>query len=161
MAPGTDQNQRRSGNRTTWVVLGCIFVGSLIMGFVSYGQFMSSEQSIQADFDGMRERGASLDPEGCVDAVIAWHAECQAMKVLCDKSVGRMMEQCMAGADRHAYCAATDVSSNAHSGFGFKQCKARGAHEGKGKRLKKKVCGTAYRAIAYHCQSIQEKGGKS
>ncbi|MFT5434612.1 MAG: hypothetical protein ACI9OJ_005326 [Myxococcota bacterium] len=137
------------------MVLGAIFAVSIAMGLISYGQFMDSEARIQSDFGGIRELGATVDVDGCVDAVIAWHGQCDAMKVLCDKSVGRMMEQCLDGGDRSGYCGRVDFTSNANSGFGYQQCKERGSHA---TRTAKKVCGTTYRAIAFHCKT-REPGG--
>ena len=133
-------------------VIGALFTVSLVMGSISYFQFMSSEEDLQKDFAQIRTRGADLGVEECVDAVLVWHEkECSAMKVLCDKSVGRMMEQCLAGGDRSAWCQSNDTSASHNSGFGFHECKARGTHNS---RKKKKVCGTTYQAIAAHCRII-------
>ena len=145
--------QQRGG---TWVI-GLLLLGSVLIGVVSYIQFMRSEELLHKDFGQMRTRGAQLAVEQCVDEVLTWHQTCGAMGVLCDKSVGRMMEMCLDGRDRSSYCATVDLTDAQTSGYGYLECKDRGMHEGQQRRRKKKVCGTAYRAVAYHCEQIQKK----
>ena len=147
------ERRKRGG---TWVI-GLLFLGSIVIGVVSYVQFMRSEELLHKDFEAMRARGAALAVDQCVDEVIDWHRTCGAMGVLCDKSVGRMMEMCLDGRDRTGYCSQVDLSDTKTSSYGYNECKARGMHEGKKRRKKKKVCGTAYRAVAYHCEQIQQK----
>ena len=155
-AEKTLQAQQRRGG--SWVILA-LFAGSILIGVVSYYQFMRSEELLHKDFAEMRTRGAQYAVEQCVDEVLLWHTTCEAMGVLCDKSVGRMMEMCLDGRDRTSYCASLDLTESHTSGYGYKECAERGMHAGKQKRKKKKVCGTAYRAVAYHCQQIQSKLG--
>ena len=147
------EKQRRGG---TWVI-GALLLGSVLIGVISYVQFMRSETLLHKDFEAMRGRGAELAVEQCVDEVLVWHQTCGAMGVLCDKSVGRMMEMCLDGRDRSNYCTTLDLTDAHTSGYGYKECEERGMHAGKQKRKKKKVCGTAYRAVAYHCEQIQKK----
>ena len=146
--------QRRQGG--LWVI-ALLFFGALIIGVVSYVQFMRSEELLHRDFKALRARGATLAVEQCVDEVLDWHRTCGAMGVLCDKSVGRMMEMCLDGRDRTGYCSTVDATQAQTSSYGYQECKQRGMHEGKLRRKKKKVCGTAYRAIAYHCEQIRTK----
>ncbi len=146
--------QRRKGGM--WVIV-LLFIGALIIGVVSYVQFMRSEELLHRDFKDMRTRGAALAVEQCVDEVLDWHRTCGAMGVLCDKSVGRMMEMCLDGRDRTGYCSTVDATKAQTSSYGYQECKQRGMHEGKFRRKKKKVCGTAYRAVAYHCEQIRTK----
>lgn len=143
----------KKGNRTHVFVLVGLFAASSVIAVVAYGKFTRSEQMLQRDFDAIKVEGADLSVDGCVDRVMEWHAGCEAMKVLCDRSVGRMMEMCLDGADRRGYCATIADDETTATTFGFQECKDRGAHE---TRALKKVCGTTYRAVSAHCQRLEQ-----
>ncbi len=146
---------RPGGRRTAAIVLGLCFLGSTLIAIITYGRFARSEQLILNDMKQVKERGALLPVEGCVDDVLAWHKSCSAMQTLCDKTVGRMMEQCLAGRDRSDYCRHVDMDKAQTSGFGFQECVA---IAGKNRTLKKH-CGTTYKAIAYYCAEVQKQLG--
>ena len=55
----------------------------------------------------MQIRGPELDVEGCIDAVIGWHHDCDiqgANAAVCQQAVGITMFHCLKGADRTAEC---------------------------------------------------------
>lgn len=129
-------------------ILIAIFISTLGMGIVSTFTYMSSERVLSQDLAYFRQRGTELSPEKCIDEVIQWRTNCQAMKSLCDISIARMMGTCLAAQDRKQYCVQLGrITSDTH--FGFKECQQR--------RLSsrvKKACTLAYRSIDSHCKNI-------
>ncbi len=143
--------------RTGAVVIGLCLLGSTIIAVVVWERFKRSEMLLLDNLQGMRDTGRELSVPGCVDATLDWWKNCQAMSELCDRSVGRIMEQCLDGRDRTDFCSRADLSSNANSGFGFADCVQRA----QGNRKIKKHCGTAYRAVAYYCEQINASIAKA
>ncbi len=154
-ADALSRETRPGGRRTAAIVLGLCFLGSTLIAVITYGRFARSEELILNDLKDAKNRGALLPVEGCVDDVLAWHKNCSAMQTLCDRTIGRMMEQCLAGRDRSDYCRHVDMDKAQTSGFGFQECVA---IAGKNRTLKKH-CGTTYKAIAYYCAEVQKQLG--
>ena len=153
-SPGAAGVPRPGGGRTAAKVIGGLLLGSTIVSIIAYVQFTRSETGILKDLEAIHQKGATIAVDACVAEVIDWHAhKCQAMSELCDRSVGRMMEQCLAARDRSDYCATIDPSEFATPNFGHADCEARA----KNNRKAKKQCGTAYRAIAYYCGEVQKR----
>lgn len=148
-SPASVAAPARSG-RTGTIVIGLCLLGSTLIAVIAWERFKRSEVTLLADLEQMHNRGKDLSVPGCVDATMDWWKECSAMSELCDRSVGRIMEQCLDGRDRTDFCARTDTTANANSGFGFAACEELSA----GNRKVRKHCGTAYRAIAYYCDQI-------
>lgn len=152
---------RPEGGRTAhWVIWG-ILGGSVAVSLLAYYQFGRSEEAILNDLQAVHQKGATLAVEACVDEVLDWHANrCGGMVALCDRSVGRMMEQCLDGRDRSDYCSHVDATDSATTSFGYADCEARAKSNSNAKNTKKQ-CGTAYRAIAYYCLETNKRTGKA
>lgn len=137
----------RTGRRLRGALIAFVVVAALVgVGLFIVGRYESSAKAIKAALTELEQRGQSLDAEGCVDATLAWNAECSAMKSLCDASVPRVLLACLGAADRGAWCESLgDRTSDTH--FGYAECKARGL-----KGPKKKMCALAYRTIDGFCK---------
>lgn len=134
------------GRRSGLLVVGLLIAAGLAAGAVAYRQLVASEHELSAALSKLRQQGAGLTVDGCVDAVIDWHGHCDAMKSLCDQMVPRFMDACLTAADRGAYCAGLG-SRGADTRFGVAECRARG-----GDRDTKKACAAVYRVIDGHCR---------
>jgi hypothetical protein len=137
----------REGRSWAWV-LSALFALSLVIGVVAYWRFTRSDRFLARDLKMMASRGKHHTIEQCVDDLLGWSAHCEAMLSLCEASIPRMMEACLAAQERAAYC--KDLGIRAMSTrFGFPECKVR-----KVDRSRKKVCALAYRTIAAHCAML-------
>lgn len=137
------------GRRTGLRVVALLVIVGAIFGVLAYRNLVLSEKELTRDLAAMKRQGAALDVDGCVDAVIAWHDHCGAMKSLCDQMVPRFMDACLVAGDRVAYCAALGERSR-DTRFGFQECKARA-----GDRDDKKACAVIYRVIDGHCADVR------
>lgn len=142
---GAPDARRGPRHRGALIALGAV-VALAGVGVFLVHRYEASEVAIAAALNEMKQRGQSLEPEGCVDETLAWNARCTAMKSLCDASVPRVMLACLGAKDRSEYCANLgDRSSD--TGFGYAECKARGLQ-----RSAKKMCALTYRAIDGFCK---------
>lgn len=146
-AAGASGEERRSSG--LWLVLA-LFVLSAGLGVTAFWRYTRSDRFIQRSLAQVQERGPALSAEGCVDEVLAWSRRCEAMKGLCQGAIPRLVETCLAGADRRAYCASLGETHRS-TRFGVKQCEARVR---RGDREGKKVCGLGYRAISAYCERV-------
>ncbi|RMG98037.1 MAG: hypothetical protein D6705_07155 [Deltaproteobacteria bacterium] len=134
------------------VVLGVVAVVAVAMGILAtyrYGQSEAHFREIQAEMDA---KGPNLDVEGCVDAVLSWHASCSANKPLCDHGVPKIMTHCLAGRDRSEACAKIEGRS-ARAQWVFDRCAERGTPC---KSRKKCPCADAFRALDSFCRHGQK-----
>jgi hypothetical protein len=154
----TPEEIAKRGGRTAMLVIGGLILCSTVIAIIAYGKFVDSEKNLHQDFEEMRAKGETLTISECVDEVLVWRHSCDAMVFLCDRSIGRMMEMCMDGQDRSAYCAAMDTKEMTRTTFGYAECKAKGAHKN---RQTKKQCGTTWRAVAAWCTSIESRRRQS
>ncbi len=150
----TEQPARPERGSAFWVLLS-IFVLSGVLGIVAYWRFTRSDRYLAAAFAQIQQRGKALTPEQCIDEVIGWTHRCEAMKSLCEASIPRMTELCLAAADRRDYCASLGQAVRSTE-FGVPECRARGAI----KREAKKVCALCYRGVATHCELLARRGGQ-
>jgi hypothetical protein len=132
--------------------MGLVVLIVVPMGVLAYYRYVQSENHfIQATAE-MDKLAPTLDVEGCVDAVLDWHATCAANKPLCDHGVPMIMTHCLSGRDRSQVCESMDLSS-AKAQWVFASCKDRGT----GCRGRKKcACATAYRTLDSFCHHDQE-----
>lgn len=126
-----------------------VFSGALSLWLL--GEIRRTSPEFVEDARRMRQLGASADPEGCVDAMLEWHARCDAPVDLCELTVPRIMGACLEGQDRTAWCEALPVTTQ-DTRFGKKECEARGVT-----KKNKKACATAYRSIDHTCKLAQLK----
>ena len=141
----------RSGPRLSWV-LGTVAVLAVAMGVLATVRYGESERHFRTIQREMDEKGPTLDVEGCVDAVLAWHARCEANKPLCDHGVPKVMTHCLAGRDRSAACAEI-AGRSARAQWAFDRCEARGTPC---KSRKKCPCADAFRAFDSFCRHGQK-----
>ena len=131
-------------SRVLLIILGT----SCVMGVVAYSKYRSSEKILWQDLAHFRQIGTQLSSEECINEVIEWRNNCLAMKSLCDISVPRMMETCLASQNREKYCVELGtIPSDTH--FGFKECQNRHLNS-----KTKKACAASYRIIDSHCKHI-------
>ncbi len=143
-------NYDRSGPSLR-IVLGVVVGLALPMGVLAYYRYVQSEQHFQRARAEMDRRGPQLDVEGCVDAVLAWHAGCEANRPLCDHGVPMIMTHCLGGRDRALACASLDLSS-ARAQWVFASCRDRGTPC---RSRKKCACADAYRTLDSYCRYDQ------
>lgn len=140
-------------------VLLVVFGASLLLGVYTFRILRISERHITRIAGELSEKGKALDPEGCVDEIVAWIPNCVAMWGLCINSVPRLMLGCLRARDREAFCEELGDRGSSTS-FGYAQCEARKVSL---KSRNKKACAMAYRAIDAYCKlaAYGESGGAS
>lgn len=121
-------------------------------GFTAYWRYAVSETWFKQSLTEMSAKGGELDSEGCVSAVLDWHAACEANKPLCDHGVPLAMTHCLLERDRTDVCDSLDMSS-AKAQWVFKSCLDRGTPC---RHRKKCACADAYRALDSFCRHGQE-----
>ena len=147
--PIEERSSRRTGSSPVILLLSL----STLLGAVAYWRFTVSERFLTRSFVVLERRGRTLTVEKCVDEVLRWGTRCEAMKSLCDASVPRQLEACLAGSDRSAYCRSIGQRYMATE-FGVPECRARGIlHRGR----EKTNCALSYRAIAAYCARLAER----
>ncbi len=151
MAAPADDAHDTSGPRLSWV-LGTVAVVAAAMGILATYRYDESERHFREIEAKMDAEGPNLDVEGCVDAVLAWHASCRANKPLCDHGVPKVMTHCLAGRDRSEACRAIEGRS-ARAQWVFARCEARGTPC---KSRKKCPCADAFRALDSFCRHDQK-----
>ncbi|MEM6289661.1 MAG: hypothetical protein AAGA54_00295 [Myxococcota bacterium] len=134
------------------LVLGVIAVIIVGFGVAGFWQLTKSRNHFAAATAAMDETGKTVDTEGCVSAVLDWHAACEANKPLCDNGVPMVMTHCLLGRDRGEYCESLDLSS-AKAKWVFNRCEERGTPCTNRKSC---ACASAYRAIDSFCRHGQE-----
>lgn len=136
----------------SWV-LGGIALVAILVGFGSFYRYKVSERHFVEATAYMNEAGKSLDVDGCVSEVIAWHKRCAANKPMCDEGVPKVMTHCLAAADRTADCAKVDLALSVKSQWVLEQCSERGTP-----CYNKKTCpcANAFRTIDSFCRHDQK-----
>jgi len=124
----------------------------VVLGPLAYWRYTVSENHFAEVFADMDRRGPKLDTEGCVDAVLDWHAHCEANKPMCDNGVPQVMTHCLVGRDRSDTCEGLDLSS-AKAQWVFNSCLDRGTPC---RQKKNCACATVYRTIDSFCRHDQE-----
>ena len=133
------------------IVFGGIGFVSLIAGAWGFHMLSVSEKFIKTSLPSIALQGKTASVEGCVDITMEWYETCEAMKSLCESSVGRVMAECLAGQDRGQACAEYgDITKDTH--FGFKECQDRGVT-----RFNRKACATTYRVVDQLCDSLKKQ----
>lgn len=134
------------------VLIGVFVVGAL-MAWQMHRAYVRGELVVQAALPGFEEQGKGLDAEGCIDAVLAWHKQCDATAVMCNKGVLQAMYHCLKPQDRAADCKKLPVAEGMDGKWVFITCKDRGTPC---KRSKDCACADAYRAFDSFCRTDQK-----
>lgn len=134
------------------VLLGVLVVGAL-MALQMHRAYVRGEQVVHAALPELTEKGKSLDAEGCIDAVIAWHKQCDATAVMCNKGVLQAMYHCLKSQDRAADCNKLPATEGMDGKWVFVTCKERGSQC---RRTKDCACADAYRAFDSFCRTDQK-----
>ena len=140
-----------SGPKLSWVLGGVALLATL-MGVIGWRQLVHSRDHFAEATKMMDRLGKELDTEGCVTAVLQWHADCAANKPLCDNGVPQVMTHCLLGRDRSETCTSLDLSS-AKAQLVFDRCEERGSGCNNRKTC---ACASAYRTLDSFCRHGQE-----
>lgn len=151
-AVSTTEPQQSGSRSLRWVLIGVTAVG-LLMTVAMHRAYVRGEEVVQAALPVFAEKGKSLDAEGCIDAVIAWHKTCDATSIMCNKGVLTVMYHCLKAQDRAADCAKLPNPEGMDGKWVFITCKERGTQC---KRTKECACADAYRAIDSFCRTDQK-----
>lgn len=136
---------KATSNRSVFLVLGGVFLVATVAGLRGFTLLERSQVIVNQVLAEAASKGKVLEVEGCVDFAMAWYGGCEAMKSLCDATMGRVVSECLGAQDRAVACAGLgDTTKDTH--FGFQECKARGVD-----RWNKKACAESYRTIDRHC----------
>lgn len=146
------KNKDWEGPSLRTVLIGLSLV-AVAMGVFAYYRYITSEKAIMAGMAELEVKGATLDGEGCVDTVLAWHKTCDALSVMCNDAVKIAMYHCLESRDRSEDCGKLkpDVVSKGQWVFGV--CKDRGTEC---RRRKECPCADAYRALDSFCRTDQK-----
>lgn len=134
------------------MVIGVLVVGAL-MAVQMHRAYIRGEQVVHAVLPDMEAKGKSLDAEGCIDAVLAWHKQCDATAVMCNKGVLQAMYHCLKSRDRAADCKQLPATEGMDGKWVFVTCKERGSQC---RRTKDCACADAYRAFDSFCRTDQK-----
>lgn len=149
----SESEQQRSGSRSLRWVLGGVTAVGLLMTLAMHRAYTRGEEVVRAALPAFDEKGKSLDAEGCIDEVIAWHKTCDATSIMCNKGVLPAMYHCLKAQDRAADCAKLPETEGMDGKWVFVTCKERGTQC---KRTKECACAEAYRAIDSFCRTDQK-----
>lgn len=154
----TDREPEGGGMKSGLWVVGIVMVFATGLAIFASYRFRSSEQYLTQAHDEFAERGEALTVSECVNSVLEWRHECEAMKSLCDSNVERMVTACIEARDRSGYCASVgDSISDSH--FSAAACADHGID--RSEREPWKFCGMAYRAVDFHCRSVHQPSESS
>ncbi len=126
---------------------------AVFMGVFAYYRYVTSEREIMGAMASLEKDGVALDSEGCIDHVLAWHKQCDALSVMCNDAVKIAMFHCLEARDRADDCGKLkpDVVSRGQWVFGV--CRDRGT----ACRFRKQcACADAYRALDSFCRTDQQ-----
>ncbi|MCY1055216.1 hypothetical protein [Nannocystis sp. SCPEA4] len=151
-APSPRAETQWRGPSLRTVMIGIFVLGGL-MAVQMHRAYVQGERVVQAVFPVMEEKGKSLDAEGCIDAVIAWHKQCDATAVMCNHGVKQAMYHCLKAQDRKEGCTKLPASESMDGKWVFITCKDRGTQC---KRTKDCACADAYRAFDSFCRTDQK-----
>lgn len=139
-----------------WAVLGVTFLCSTALGVYLFAQYSSVlsyvNDTLEADVEHAWDE-RPFAPEECIDAALAWTAECSGIKSMCDMYVDQVMVLCMESQPRRAYCEALGDRTMTTE-FGARECFARGTQ----RNVDAEACAAAYRFIDGFCTTILEDG---
>lgn len=133
-----------------WVFGGATLV-TVILGVAGYWRYSNSEAYVAKGIEQMQEQGPQLDVEGCIDAVIAWHHDCDiegANAAVCQQAVGITMFHCLDGADRSQACEAFVPRESGK--WVLDTCADRGM---RCVNKRECACAEAYRAVDSFCRT--------
>jgi hypothetical protein len=151
-------------------------VVSVLVGVLAYWRYASSERYVQEGIAEMQRVGAELDVEGCVDAVLDWHHECdqhQTNAAVCLQGAKVLMFHCLDARDRGDACELyLDPDSAAHQATEDMRARARNPEKAgeSGKWVyarceergmpcinkRECACAETYRAIDSFCRTGQQ-----
>ena len=134
------------------VLIGVMAVG-LFMTFMMHRAYTQGERVVQAALPQLAEKGRTLDAEGCIDAVIAWHKTCPATAVMCNNGVKTAMYHCLKAQDRARDCTKLPSGEGMDGKWVFITCKERGTQC---RRTKECPCADAYRSFDSFCRTDQK-----
>lgn len=134
------------------VIIGVMVVGTL-MTVAMHRSYVRGEQVVQAALPELAAKGKGVDAEGCIDAVIAWHKQCDATAVMCNNGVKTAMFHCLKAQDRSGDCTKLPSGEGMDGKWVFVTCKDRGSQC---KRTKECACADAYRAFDSFCRTDQK-----
>lgn len=134
------------------LVLGAMAIVIVVLGVGAYWRYVQSENYFAVTLHEMDAKGKDLDVEGCVSAVLEWHARCEANKPLCDNGVPQVMTHCLAARDRTQTCEALELGAP-KAQWVFESCAAR---ETPCTNKKQCPCADAYRTLDSFCRHDQK-----
>jgi hypothetical protein len=147
----SDGAPSNSGSGLKWVLGGAAAV-SVATGVAAYWRYAGSERYVAQGIEQMQARGPDLDVEGCIDAVVGWHHDCDiqgANAAVCQQAVGITMFHCLSGADRTAECEPYDVPQD-DGKWVLSKCEDRGM---RCVNKRECACADAYRAVDSFCRT--------
>ncbi len=126
---------------------------ALFMGVFAYYRYVTSERVIMAGMASLELKGTNLDSEGCIDEVLAWHKQCDALSVMCNDAVSIAMYHCLEARDRAPDCGKLKPDVVSRGQWVFAVCKERGTEC---RHRKQCACADAYRALDSFCRTDQK-----
>ncbi len=136
-------------------MIGIAVAIGLGLGVFVYNRAASGSVEIAHDYKVMRERGATLSAEGCVEASLEWFRHrCDAVGKMCIDAVPRMVGECLAAQDRSEACIANGNDLKP-SQWAYQHCAEMGIDR-KSKKAVKESCTQAWRAFDSWCKSGQQ-----
>lgn len=155
VASGGSGGEPARNAKAAWIVIGIAMLVGAALGVFVYLRAADGSVVIAHDFKAMRERGAQLDANACVEESLAWFNDrCDAVGKMCIDAVPRMVGECLAAQDRSQACAAIGNDLKP-SQWAYDRCKALGIDR-KSEKPVKESCTLAWRALDSWCKSGQK-----
>lgn len=110
----------------TWVLAG-VFTVSAVVGVAAYWRYAQSETYVAEGIAQMKQLGPKLDTEGCFQAALEWHHDCDVNgtnAAVCEQGLKIVTYHCLAGADRSQACEAYPPRDNGK--WVLESCEERG-----------------------------------
>jgi hypothetical protein len=148
----SDETSERSGSSLKWILGGAALV-SVTLGFGGYWRYSQSEAYVAVGIERMEAQGPQLDVDGCMEAVLGWHHDCDingANASVCQAAIGMTMLPCLRGADRTEECVPYGEQTQSHGVWVWKACIDRGTRCFNKREC---PCAEAYRAIDSFCRN--------
>jgi hypothetical protein len=137
----------------SWII-ALTLIGTAILSLATFAawQLNRSKHYLDTSLADLKAQGATIDAPGCIQAVLNWRPQCEAMASMCDNSLGQLTDACLSSQDRSLYCDTLrpqDADNHAVNDL----CVAFGVD--RKQRAEWKQCGMIIEGLRQHCRNLE------
>lgn len=150
----TELNEEVLAQRTrvAWKVISVVLALSCVLAVFAYARIKHSASFIDKSLKQYGQLGKKKSMMQCAEDMLPWSKRCEALQVLCDDAISKVVGACLKAQPRRAACKALNMR-HMRAKFSFFHCKDKKL---KGRR-DKKVCAKAYGAVWAFCRYTNHK----